>query len=102
METVKLVQHEWENTELTDSYIDAKNKSHNFNVYKNTIKRKWVAEKRDVNTLLNNIQTKTKTYNLNQYYPPPGLTPNDLDDAWNELLTNEAKYHRKINRAIRE
>ncbi|OBZ87009.1 Alpha-actinin-like protein 1 [Choanephora cucurbitarum] len=102
MEAVEFIQEEWENTVLTDSYIDAKEKSVAFNFYKSSEKRSWVAEKRDIDALLGNIQTKAKTYNLKPYYPPPGLTLKDLDNTWNTLLENEARYHRRINRTIRE
>ncbi|KAG2211032.1 hypothetical protein INT46_010939 [Mucor plumbeus] len=102
MEAVEFIQEEWDNTELTDSYIDAKQKSMAFDIYKSTDKRSWVAEKRNIDALLGNIQTKAKTYNLKPYYPPPGLTLKDLDNTWNTLLQNEAKYHRRINRTIRE
>jgi hypothetical protein len=33
-----------------------------------------MAEKRKLDTLLGNIQTKLKTYNLPDYNPPEGLT----------------------------
>ncbi|CAO0793559.1 unnamed protein product [Mucor circinelloides] len=102
MEAVEFIQEEWDNTELTDSYIDAKQKSMAFDIYKSTDKRSWVAEKRNIDALLGNIQTKAKTYNLKPYYPPAGLTLKDLDNTWNTLLQNEAKYHRRINRTIRE
>ncbi|KAI8968324.1 hypothetical protein BDF20DRAFT_828153, partial [Mycotypha africana] len=102
MEAVELVQEEWLNTQLTDSYFDAKEKSEAFDVYKSTQKRMWIAEKKSIDTLLGNIQTKAKTYNLKPYYPPPGLTLKDLDNIWNTLLQNEARYHRRINRTLRE
>lgn len=102
MEAVEFIQEEWDTTELTDSYIDAKQKSMAFDIYKSTDKRSWVAEKRNIDALLGNIQTKAKTYNLKPYYPPAGLTLRDLDNTWNTLLQNEAKYHRRINRTIRE
>ncbi|KAI8636991.1 actinin-like protein [Parasitella parasitica] len=102
MMAVKFIQEEWDSVELTDSYIDAKQKSMAFDIYKNTYKRSWLAEKKEIDTLLGNIQTKAKTYNLKPYYPPEGLTLKDLDEAWNILLQNEAEYYRKINRTIRE
>ncbi|KAI9344469.1 calponin homology domain-containing protein [Pilaira anomala] len=102
MEAVEFIQEEWDNTVLTDSYFDAKEKSTTFDLYKSTEKRSWVAEKKNIDALLGNIQTKAKTYNLKPYYPPDGLTLQDLDDTWNSLLQNEAKYHRRINRTIRE
>lgn len=54
--------------------MDAKNKAAEFASYKNTTKREWISEKRDLDTLLGNIQTKLKTYNLRPYHPPDGHT----------------------------
>jgi len=34
--------------------------------------------------------------------PPPGLAPSDIDDAWEVLLTSEARRSRAINAQIRE
>ncbi|SAM03934.1 hypothetical protein [Absidia glauca] len=102
MDAVLLAQREWQSTQLTDHYISTKQKGLEFNHYKNTQKREWVAEKREIDSLLGNIQTKLKTYNLKPYYPPEGLTLKDLDNIWCELLQNEAFYHRSINSKIRE
>lgn len=102
MDAVEYIQEEWETTEISNSYFDAKEKSTAFDIYKSTEKRAWVAEKKNIDSLLGNIQTKAKTYNLKPYYPPEGLTLKDLDDTWNTLLQNEARYHRRINRTMRE
>lgn len=101
MEAVEFIQEEWDNTQLTDSYFDAKEKSNTFDIYKSTEKRSWVAEKKNIGALLGNIQTKAKTYNLKPYYPPNGLTLQDLDDTWKSLLQKEANYYRRINSTIR-
>lgn len=74
MEAVESKQQEWKGTSFTNSYLETKQKSAEFTTYKNTDKRTWVAEKQDVDTLLGNIQTKLKTYDLPPYVPPAGLT----------------------------
>lgn len=128
MNVVDNKQKEWKGTSFSNSYLEAKQKSAEFTTYKNTDKRTWVAEKQDVDTLLGNIQTKLKTYNLAPYVPPSGLslavssppvylcitkfsvlmakTPlffiQDLDKKWQGLLDSEANYHRSINGKIRE
>ncbi|KAI9286306.1 calponin homology domain-containing protein [Umbelopsis sp. AD052] len=102
MDVVDGKQKEWKGTSFSDSYLEAKQKSAEFTTYKNTDKRTWVAEKQDVDTLLGNIQTKLKTYNLAPYVPPSGLSLADLDKNWNGLLGSEANYHRSINGKIRE
>ncbi|CAO3592885.1 unnamed protein product [Absidia cylindrospora] len=102
MDAVHLAQREWQATQLTNHYAETKQRGLEFNHYKNTQKREWVAEKREIDSLLGNIQTKLKTYNLKPYNPPEKLTPQDLDNVWGMLLQNEAKYHRSINSKIRE
>jgi hypothetical protein len=61
-------------TQFSNSYPETKQRSADFTNYKNTDKRAWVTEKQDVDTLLGNIQTKLKTYDLAPYTPPAGLT----------------------------
>lgn len=74
MNVVENKQKEWKGTSFSNSYLETKQKSAEFTTYKNTDKRTWVAEKQDVDTLLGNIQTKLKTYNLAPYVPPSGLS----------------------------
>ncbi|GAB5591055.1 alpha-actinin [Umbelopsis nana] len=102
MEAVESKQQEWKGTSFTNSYLETKQKSTEFTTYKNTDKRTWVAEKQDLDTLLGNIQTKLKTYDLAPYVPPAGLTLADLDKKWKGLLDSEANYHRSINGKLRE
>ncbi|RUS15386.1 hypothetical protein BC937DRAFT_92529 [Endogone sp. FLAS-F59071] len=117
MDAVENQKSVWKSSRFDNSYTDAKRQSSEFVAYKNTEKRAWIAEKRDVDTLLGNIQTKLKTYNLATYVPPQGLTlmvgvwrPDfllllvlqDLDQVWDSLLEAEAARHRTINSKIRE
>jgi len=92
----------WANSNFDGSYSDAKRRSVEFNKYKNTEKREWVAEKSDLDTLLGNIQTKLKTYELQSYHPPEGLTLVDLDKVWQSLLAAETQRYKSINDKIRE
>ncbi|KZT56334.1 hypothetical protein CALCODRAFT_524325 [Calocera cornea HHB12733] len=96
------MQAQWLSIPFTGSYEDAKAQSNAFRVYKQTIKRDWVAEKQDLGTLFGNVQTKLKTYNLRAYEPPPGLSVTDLDSAWLRLVESEAQRSRAINARIRE
>jgi len=92
---------QWDTARFDGSYTDAKNQSHEFTHYKNTQKRQWVAEKRDLDALLSNVQTKLKTYNLRSYSPPTGLTLKDLDTNWENLLVSEVDRRKKINVQLR-
>ncbi|RUS25260.1 hypothetical protein BC938DRAFT_472411 [Jimgerdemannia flammicorona] len=102
MESVENQKSVWERSRFDGSYTDAKRQASEFFSYKNTDKRAWIAEKRDVDTLLGNIQTKLKTYNLAPYTAPLGLTLTDLDEVWDSLLDAEATRHRAINSKIRD
>ncbi|KAF7721919.1 hypothetical protein EC973_003932 [Apophysomyces ossiformis] len=101
-EAIQTVRTKWKNTKLSDSYAEIKQKCTEFNHYKNTEKRTWVSEKRDLDSLLGNVQTKLKTYNLKAYHPPEGYKLSDLDRIWEDLLRDEAIYHRNINGKIRQ
>ncbi|RKP23806.1 calponin homology domain-containing protein [Syncephalis pseudoplumigaleata] len=92
----------WRNVQFDGTYANAKRQSADFIDYKTTTKRKWVAEKHDLDTLLGNIQTKLKTYNLKPYVPPAGLTLQDMDQSWQQLQQGEAHHRQAINRKIRE
>ncbi|KDQ62617.1 hypothetical protein JAAARDRAFT_122659 [Jaapia argillacea MUCL 33604] len=96
------VQNQWDSAHFSGTYLDAKDHSSSFTMYKQTTKRKWVTEKQDVATLFTNVQTKLKTYGLREYVPPPGLSLADVDLAWNKLLGSEARRSRAINAQIRE
>ncbi|PFH51257.1 hypothetical protein AMATHDRAFT_75099 [Amanita thiersii Skay4041] len=96
------IQERWYASVFTGTYVDAKEQSAEFTTYKQTTKRTWVTEKQDVATLFGNVQTKLRTYGLREYVPPPGLSLSDLDDAWKELLSSEARRSRAINAQIRE
>ncbi|KAG0171954.1 hypothetical protein DFQ28_010581 [Apophysomyces sp. BC1034] len=102
IDAIRSVQQEWKNTKLSDSYVEIKQKYADFSGYKSTEKRTWVSEKRDLDSLLGNVQTKLKTYNLKPYYPPEGYALRDLDTVWEDLLQDEAAYHRNINGKIRQ
>lgn len=73
-----------------------------FESYKGTTKRAWVAERYDLDTLLGNIQTKLKTYNLRPYFAPEGLALVDLTTAWDGLVSAEASQKRSLTKYIRE
>jgi hypothetical protein len=102
MNQVNTKKSTWSTATFDGTYLNAKQKYLEFVQYKNTEKRLWVAGKRDLDTLLGNIQTKLKTYDLQPYYPPKGLTLNDLDSVWQSLLDAETKRYRSINDKLRE
>ncbi|KAJ1334567.1 hypothetical protein BSLG_007722 [Batrachochytrium salamandrivorans] len=83
-------------------YPDARRQLNEFETYKGTTKRGWITERRDLDGLLGNIQTKLKTYNLKPYTPPAGFTLSDIDRHWKELVTAEATRKRAITHYIRE
>jgi len=90
----------WRTVEFDGTYADAKEKSSQFKNYKSTSKREWLLEKRSLEALLGNIQTKLKTYNLSAYNPPVGLTLADADMLWKSLLDTESNHRSLISDTI--
>lgn len=83
------------------SYRDALSQLNDFETHhKLGQKRAWVVEKRDLDQLLGNIQTRLKTYNLASYVPPAGCTLADLDASWRGLLEAERERKGKITSYI--
>ncbi|KAJ3024208.1 hypothetical protein HKX48_004481 [Thoreauomyces humboldtii] len=95
------VQTVWTRSSFA-GYADARRQLSEFENYKSTTKRGWVAERRELDSLLGNIQTKLKTYNLKPYTPPAGLTLHDLSSTWNALVDTEAERKRGISAYIRD
>ena len=91
---------QWKAATFDGTYVDAKQQSEDFNDYKRGEKRRYVAEKTDLESLLGNIQTKVKTYGLRAYTPPRGLQLSDLDIAWRTLGKAEAQRSKTINAKI--
>ena len=92
----------WSEAPFDDTYADARQQSVEFQQYKNSSKREWVSEKRELDSLLSNINTKLRTYNLTLYSPPHGLASDDLDSAWKELIDAEAVRRKSINDKIQQ
>jgi len=102
IQNIEAMKKEWETAPLGDNYNDAKVQFAAFENYKHTSKRKWMAEKREIENLLGNIQIKLKTYNLILYNPPEGLYPSDIDNEWNELVKTEADRKRNLSTNLAE
>ncbi|KAL9639205.1 MAG: hypothetical protein Q9164_001076 [Protoblastenia rupestris] len=92
----------WKQSTFTGTYVDAKEQSMHFAVYKRSEKRKWVAEKSDLAALLGNIKTKMSTYRLRAYEPPDDLGLEVLDKEWAVLLHAERERSQIINETIRD
>eukprot|EP00834_Sanchytrium_tribonematis_P005767 NODE_373_length_8576_cov_0.988557.p1 type:complete len:582 gc:universal NODE_373_length_8576_cov_0.988557:4506-6251(+) len=92
----------WNSAKFTNTYEDARNHSDQFLQFKSTEKRNWIAEKRELDTLLSNIQTKLQTYELPAYHPPQGCTPADLDHIWADLVAKEKIRKANINGKLKE
>jgi Ca2+-binding EF-hand superfamily protein len=92
----------WDHSSSWSGYGEAKQQLTEFDSYKRTSKRGWVAEKRDLDALLGNIQTKLKTYNLATYVPPTGLGLHDIESAWTHLIQVEGERKQKLTSFIRD
>lgn len=102
IQSMSNIQSVWASARFDETYTDAKRQSNQFVSYKATEKRQWVAEKRELDALLGNIQIKLKTYNLAPYQPPAHLTLQELDKAWSYLIVQEGERRKVINAKIRE
>lgn len=94
------IQVQWEQSHLENNYAQVKQDFEIFMDYKNNKKREWITEKRALDSLLSNIQTKLKTYNLASYTPPGDTSPESLDKAWSVLLQAETSRASKISQKI--
>lgn len=101
LNSISKIQKEWQESEFTGSYSDAKHQSENFLKYKGTTKREWITEKSELASLLGNVRTKLATYSLKDYEPPKGLNLSDLDAAWRSLVKAEAERSKQINNTMR-
>ncbi|KAJ3035823.1 hypothetical protein HDV00_003358 [Rhizophlyctis rosea] len=95
------MQGVWSQSQF-NGYLDAIRQLREFEQYKSTTKRGWVQERRELDSLLGNIQTKLKTYNLRPYHPPAGLAIADLENAWAQLIDVEAARKRGLTAYIRD
>lgn len=102
LQEIRAQREEWEAAVFTGTYVDAKEQSAEFAMYKKGRKRKWVAEKSDLAALLGNIKTKMSTYRLRPYEPPEDLRLEVLDKEWASLLAAERSRSQIINETIRE
>ena len=96
---IRLQRQEWEVATFKGTYVDAKEQSTQFAIYKRSQKRKWMAEKSELAALLGNIKTKMSTYRLRPYEPPEDLRLDVLDNEWIMLLKAEAQKsgHKRNN-----
>ncbi|MCJ1343632.1 hypothetical protein MMC31_001828, partial [Peltigera leucophlebia] len=102
LQEIRLQRQEWEVATFKGTYVDAKEQSNEFSLYKRKQKRKWVAEKSELAALLGNIKTKMSTYRLRPYEPPEDLRLDVLDDEWMRLLMAERHRSQIINETIRD
>lgn len=102
LQQIRAQRQEWKTATFSGTYVDAKEQSAHFALYKRSQKRKWVAEKSDLAALLGNIKTKMSTYRLRAYEPPDDLKLEVLDTEWGVLLEAERDRSQIINETIRE
>lgn len=82
----------WEQHDFSHLWAEIEQTTAEYGKYR-VRKRDWVAEKRSLDALLSNIQTKLKTYRLPKYYPPE-----NVDLAW--LDKNQRIFYRRMLDAI--
>jgi len=101
-QNIQALEGTWASSQADGTYISARNYLNDLLQFKRTEKRAMVAEKRELDTLLGNIQTKLITYNLKPYTPPQGLTTSDLESTWVSLLSLEGHRRKQLTDLIRD
>jgi hypothetical protein len=96
MKQIEELIESWKNQNTANSYKELREELDNVYAFKRGLKRQWTSDKRDLDTLLGNIQTKLKTYNLKPYNPPEGLTLSDLEKCWLHLVESESSLRRNL------
>ncbi|KAJ3166181.1 hypothetical protein HK101_011978 [Irineochytrium annulatum] len=91
----------WSSTNA-ENYKEARSQLTDLEKYKITVKREWIVEKRELDSLLSNILTKLKTYHLAAYVPPEGSKPADVAAAWESLVAAEAQRKQDLSSLIRQ
>ncbi|KAK9469706.1 calponin homology domain-containing protein [Lipomyces arxii] len=99
---IKRQIRDWCTATFDGTYGDATKQNTEFLKYKTMLKRKWIAEKTEITTMLGNIKTKLATYGLKEYIPPEGLSLADAETSWKSLLTAESRRSKTINESIRD
>jgi len=94
--------HSWESNRVSTDYTGAHEQLLSLQQFKSNEKRTWASEKRELDGLLGNIQTKLKTFNLRPYSPPEGCHLSDLEAKWNELVSNQSSRRRDLTNSIKE
>lgn len=94
--------HSWESNRISTDYIGAHEQLLSLQQFKSNEKRAWASEKRELDSLLGNIQTKLKTFNLRPYSPPEGCLLSDLEESWNNLVNHQASRRRDLTNSIKD
>lgn len=92
---------ELDSAPLGDDYITSRNLISDFRNYRKTLKREWVGEQEDLQSLFNIIQAKLKTNRRPVYVPPEGLSLDDISNDMNNLNSAESKRRTSLNAQLR-
>ncbi|KAF2093921.1 alpha-actin-like proteinin [Rhizodiscina lignyota] len=102
LRAIERQRQQWDEARFEGTYADAKSQAAAFAGYKKGDKRRWVAEKSELASLLGNIKTKLGTYGLRPYSPPAELSLEALEVAWAGLMRAERDRSQIINETIRD
>lgn len=99
---LKAKRDELANAPLSKDYEGARQDIADFNEYRRTQKREWVAEQAELAALYSNIQAKLKVNNLPAYACPSGLALADLDQNLDLLTQTERERRQALNGNLRD
>merc|ERR1712100_322180 len=93
--------NELENAALGNDYATSRQLISEFREYRRTLKRQWVGEQEELQSLFNVIQAKLKTNRRPAYTPPEGLSVSDIDNDMNALNNAESSRRTALNAQLR-
>jgi len=86
----------WEDHKFGDSLGEAQKDQSDLRQFVVSVRPGQEGEKMDVESLFVEIQTELKVNNRPAYVPPDGLSPDDVQAAFDNLTKKQEAYHRAV------
>ncbi|KAJ9094079.1 hypothetical protein QFC21_006180 [Naganishia friedmannii] len=92
----------WAAKELSSDLLQLEHEMSALYCWKTEVKRPAAREKAKAVALFGNIQTRLSENRLKSWEPPLGLSSEDLENDWRDLLKAETSYMRKLDAHYRQ
>jgi len=93
-------QPEMDDKNLPNDLDGLRNEMKKFNEYQNGEKPPRAAEKLGIEGLYSNLQVKLKNSARPEYKAPEGLSPEEIDAKWNNLMKSEAEKEKLLQEEL--